>query len=366
MDKKINYSNQLQFLRFLAFMLIFIFHTGEYQFAWFPHENGAANAVEFFILLSGVVSGISSFDKDIKCTAKDIVSYIKKKIFKVYPLYFITTVFTIIYTTTIPSIIAYHDFTNFEGLKILLGQLAQLIKNLLLIQSWFPSNYFSYNGVGWFLSTIMFLYVISIPLRALATKIKKTKKPETIFAVVFVGAYLLTWLYCYLTRNTNMEYTQYVLPVSRVGEYICGMALGYLICYIKRKIADNRWVTVLFTTLEILALGFWIYNMYIPIQGWHYRITHWITMNIILILVFSIGQGVISSLFRLSILKRLGDISFECFLLHQIVIYLYKTLSGIEAVSTLGNLFSILFCLIFTIMVASIISPNRNRNLKKI
>lgn len=89
MRNTINYSNQLQFLRFLAFMLIFFFHTGDYQFAWFPQDNGASNAVEFFVLLSGVVSGISSFDKDINCTAKDIISYIKKKILKVYPLYFI-------------------------------------------------------------------------------------------------------------------------------------------------------------------------------------------------------------------------------------------------------------------------------------
>lgn len=352
MNKTINDSKQLQFLRFLAFLLIFIYHTGDYQFAWFPQENGAANAVEFFILLSGVVSGISSFDKDIKCSAKDIVSYMKKKIVKVYPLYFITTVFTITYTT-IPAMIAYHDFS---AIKVFLGQVLQLIKNLLLIQSWFPTNYFSYNGVGWFLSTIMFLYIINIPLRALATRIRKFQKPEMIFTFVFVGAYLLTWIYCYLTRNTNMEYTQYVLPASRVWEYMCGMALGYLICYIKRKIVCNNWVTVLFSVLEILALGLWIYNMYTPVQGWRFRITHWITMNIFLILVFSIGQGVVSSLFRLKIFRYLGDISFECFLLHQIVIYLYRTFSGVGAVSVLGNVFSISFCLIFIVMVASFIS----------
>ena len=208
----------------------------------------------------------------------------------------------------------------------------------------------------------MFLYVINIPLRAIATKIRKTKKAEMIFAIAFIGSYLLIWIYCYLTRNTNMEYTQYVFPVSRVGEYICGMALGYLICYIKRKIVDNSWITVLFTVLEMLAIGLWINNMYTPMQGWHYRITHWMTMNIILILVFSIGRGVISSLFRFSILRYLGDISFECFLLHQIVIHLYRTLSGLGAVSVLGNVFSMSFCLVFTIMVASVISDCKIKN----
>lgn len=242
-----NESSQLQFLRFLAFLLICIYHTGKYQFSWFPRDNGAANAVEFFILLSGVVSGISSYNKEINCTLKNVFAYTKKKVVKVYPLYFVTTVFTIAYTS-IPSDVAYHDF---EGIK---EQLCQLTKNLLLIQSWFPADYFSFNGVGWFLSTIMFLYVINIPLRAIATKIRNAENSEWIFILVSVVSYSGIWLYCYLTRNTNMEYTQYVLPVSRVGEYICGMALGYLLCSLKKKnIINNRSITVIFTVLETIV-----------------------------------------------------------------------------------------------------------------
>ena len=349
MSKVTNESNQLQFLRFLAFVLICIFHTGNYQFSWLPDRNGAANAVEFFILLSGVVSGISSYDKEIHCSINNVFAYIKKKIVKVYPLYFVTTIFTVTYSS-IPSMIAYHDF---DGTK---DQLCQLVKNLLLIQSWFPTNYFSYNAVGWFLSTIMFLYFINVPLRAIATKIRNSKNSEWVFVIIVAVSYLLIWLYCYLTRNTNMEYTQYVLPVSRVGEYICGMALGYLICSLKKKIIVNRWVTVFFTALEAIAIGLWIYGMYIPMASWHFRITHWLAANIFMITIFSVGKGAFSSLFRLSVLRYLGDISFECFLIHQIVIHLYRTMSGLDVISKLGNLFSMSFCLLLTIMVASLIS----------
>ncbi len=349
MNKIKNETDQLQFLRFLAFTLICIYHTADYQFDWLPSENGAANAVEFFILLSGVVSGISSYEKEIACTIKNIFGYIKKKIVKVYPLYFLTTIFTITYTS-IPSMIAYHDFAGTKS------QVIQLIKNLLLIQSWFPTNYFWYNGVGWFLSTIMFLYVINVPLRAIATKIRKSKNSEWIFVSVAVVSYLLIWLYCYLTRNTNINYTQYVLPVSRVGEYICGMSLGYLLCSLKKKIIVNRWTTVIYTVLEAIAIALWICVMYTPMVPWHSIITHWITTNIFLIMIFCVGKGAFSSLFRLNFLRYLGDISFECFLLHTIVIYLYRTLSGVDAVNNLGKLFSMLFCWIFTIMAASLIS----------
>ena len=50
-----NRADQLQFFRFCAFLLICAHHMGRCQLSWFPHGNGAANAVEFFIVLSGAV-----------------------------------------------------------------------------------------------------------------------------------------------------------------------------------------------------------------------------------------------------------------------------------------------------------------------
>ena len=75
-------ANQLQFLRFIAFLLICMVHTESYQPSWGPGGNGAINAVAFFIILSGAVSGYSSYNKDIECSFKGILLYMWKKIKK--------------------------------------------------------------------------------------------------------------------------------------------------------------------------------------------------------------------------------------------------------------------------------------------
>lgn len=355
LEQHVNRAEQLQFLRFCAFGLIFLWHANTYAFSFFPKGNGAANGVCFFILLGGFVSGYSSYNKDIHCSGKEVLRYMRKKLEKLYPLYFATTIFTISYSG-MPSLVAFHSFSNVGS------SLKQLLRNLLLIQSWFPSNYFSFNGVGWFLSTIMFLYLLNIPLRASATKIKKLKNANVYFSAIFFISFILIIIYCYLLRDTNLEYTEYVLPVSRIGEYICGMALGYLIFNINNKLECRTYIRILFSVLEIASLSLWIYEMYVPHEAWQFRIVHWLIPNCFLLIIFGFGKGIISSIFQKRLLKYLGDISFECFLLHQIVIHEYKINSELGAVSKLGNAFSILFCLCITILIASLIT---NRNIHK-
>lgn len=141
---------------------------------WFPHGNGAANAVSFFFILSGLVTGYSSFDKHISFSYSKTMEYVSKKLKKVYPLYFITTILAISYSD-LAICIANHAFSDMKMWLI------QLIKNLLLIQSWFQTGYFSYNGVGWFLSSIMFLYLLKVPITACASKIKENRNNILIF-----------------------------------------------------------------------------------------------------------------------------------------------------------------------------------------
>ena len=71
----------MQFIRFCAFVLICAWHADVYALAWFPRDKGAVNAVELFILLSGLASGYSSYSKDIYFTIKDTLLYVWKVLF---------------------------------------------------------------------------------------------------------------------------------------------------------------------------------------------------------------------------------------------------------------------------------------------
>lgn len=343
-----NRSEQLQFLRFIGFLLIFIWHMDPYIPFKFPGTNGAACAVEFFILLSGFVSGFSSYGQDIEFSVKNTVSYMIHKLKKTYPLYLAVTLFSVT-MTQLPAYIAKGAYSDMRYV------IKQLGKHLLLIQSWFPRGYFEFSRVGWFLSTIMFLYLLNIPFRAVAGKIKKSAHPDLGFGLVALGAIIVTVIYCYVLRGTNMEFTEYVLPVARTGEYICGMAAGYLVYDFRQKLTDRGISGIVYGVAEILILIIWIAAMYMPIKAWTYRIVHWMIPNLLLISVFALGLGFVSRLFKNRILVFLGDISFECFLLHRMVIDTYTFNTGLESTNVVGDCFAIVFCLMVTITTATVI-----------
>ena len=257
----------------------------------------------------------------------------------------------------IPFLIATGDIVALRG------ETMQLLKNLFLIQSWFSSGYFSYNGVGWFLSTIFFLYLITVPLLFSAGKIKRIHKNIGIFGCILGASVATTVVCCYLFRRFNLEFWEYVFPLAHIGEYVAGISLAYILRLVMDKISVSFWTAVVFSIAEIGALGVWVTVMYYGGSGWSGRIVHWFLPNLILIGIFTIGKGIVSELFRIPILKRLGDISFECFLIHQIVIQIYRMTSGIMEDSVEGRVFSLFFCFGVTILMATMISKRYHEQL---
>ncbi len=365
-----NRADQLQFLRFCAFLLVFNWHADWYAPRFFPGAYGAACAVEFFFLLSGFVSGYSSYGKDVSFSWKGMGTYLVKKLKKVYPLYFTVTMFTVA-MTELPRFIAEHKSAETWGV----GKI--LLRHLLLLQSWFPTDYFDFSGVGWFLSTIFFLYILNLPLRALATRIRSHQRSMVIFGVITCVSIAVTVLYCYALRDTYMEFTEYVLPVAHIGEYVGGMSLGYLICGVKGRIGNggtsvrendgsgkNARVMIMMSVLEVLSLAFWVWMMYTPISPWTARIVHWLAPNLVLVIVFGLGLGVVSSLFRCRGLVFLGGISFECFLIHKTVLEIYWKFTGIETTGIRGNTFSWMFGLVMTVLIAALVAGKPLQNKK--
>ena len=343
-------ADQLQFLRFIAFSLIFLWHTHAWFPKSFPAGEGAGLAVSFFIFLSGTVTAYSSYGREHPVTLKSSFDRVKLKMKKVYPLFFVTTMFMVC-ASEIPSLISNYDF------KDLIPQLLELVKDMLLIQSWFPKNYFTFNGVAWFLSTIMLCYFLENPLLALADKIKKDKKPCLMLFLAGVIASDIIIVYCYLLRNTNVEFTQYVFPPSRIGEFFIGICIGYTARICEEKDLIKIKSKVFFTVLEIASLALWFYSLYIiPEEIWKTRIVQAILPNVILLTVFILGKGYVSNLFATKPLLTLGDVSFECFLIHLLVINEYSSQSQSNTETYLGKAFAIFFCLFLTVLISLLVS----------
>ena len=159
-------EEQLQFLRFWAFFNVFVCHGEQWLFFKYPTSHCSTAAVSFFFMLSGLVTALVFYNKDVRLSWREEGKYLWRKVKKIYPLYLFTTLYLFLYTNT-ESLTALFDVQRFPG---------QLVRNLLLVQSWSAEGAFSYNGVGWFLSTLTFLSVFSLPVMFLLNKINRRPK----------------------------------------------------------------------------------------------------------------------------------------------------------------------------------------------
>lgn len=338
-------EDQLQFLRFLAFLNVFLAHAEKWLFFPYRTSHSASAAVSFFFMLSGLVTGYSLAGKEIHPGLGNVVTFLRKKLRKVYPLYFLTTLFAVMFSP-IPSLLMECDFVNIRP------QLSQLGKNLLLIQSWFPDNAHSFNTVGWFLSVLMFLYALSLPFAWLLNKLSSCKYWWILFPGLFAGIFCWIVFYCYVTQEYDMSFWHYQFPPARAGEYFLGMILGFAARPVKSQIPQGKFWRGIFTALEIGALLFWYYSLSRPGNYWRNNIVSWLIPNVIVLAVFLAGQGGCSRLFRRKALVYLGDISFACYLLHQLILIRFAVNLSDQPISVPGKVFVFLFSLLFSVLTA--------------
>lgn len=351
---------QLQSLRFGAFMLIYLWHSDQWVPGWFPHDLGAGLAVSFFFVLSGFVSTISMYNKEINCSVLSVFLFLVKKLKRFYPLYFWTTFWTISTSGFAINLIK----KEFWSSKYFTDQ---LWKNLLLIQSWFDKDYFMYNGVGWFLSTMFFLYILELPMKKCGDLIKEKKNSVKLFTFVMIVIYAIVMAYSYLVRNLSLTFWQYIFPPARLGEFILGICLGYIVkkCDLIQLKSMSLNSKIRFTLIEIIALIMWGGALYTPMLVWQKKSFHWIIPNLLLIFVFSIGKGYITDILKNPFLVWLGELSFPCFLIHPLVLEAFnKSVDGLSF-SKFGCLFSLCFCLTSTIGISSLLQGYSYQKSKK-
>lgn len=343
-------QKQLQFLRFFAFLNVFALHIGDWCFINYPTWNGALSAVTFFFMLSGMLTGYSAYGKKVNLNFNSIGRDMWKKIRKMYPLYFLTTMFIAI-CIGVPTELAHRSET-------LLNTLVQLAKNLLLVQSWFPEGYFSFNGVGWYLSTLVFLYSLNLPMTVILNRIGKKKRSNEAFTCLILVLVLLTVGYSYITYTDQAHFLQYIFPPARIGQYLIAMIVGYIIRSIKEKANYKLKKSLMFSIFEIVALLLWTVTLQLPSETWCSRLVFWILPNTFLIGIFLFGKGILSEIFSKKPLVLLGDISFECYLTHQIIIF---ALNGVNPYTNVDRLICIGCALGYTLVQALFINKQSRK-----
>lgn len=113
------------------------------------------------------------------------------------------------------------------GLAVVVGLGGALAPSLLLVQAWWPQQhvYFGFNAVSWSLSCEVFFYACFPLLFRRLARLTPVRRAQVVVAIVaallvYPGLFSLT----VAPRDpAGWEWTTYVLPLWRLGEFVVGI-----------------------------------------------------------------------------------------------------------------------------------------------
>lgn len=280
-------------LRVPAAVVVFAHHL----VAFVPSPDWAARlttsamtSLSFFFVLSGFVLAWSARPGD------TVAAYLRRRAARILPLYWVAFV--------IGGVLA---------LALGASTVVQLLPSVVLVQAWFPDAgvHFAGNSVGWSLSVEALFYVgfpfVLVALRRLGR--------AGLWAVLTVAVVLAASLPVWIAPQSydGLAYWfAYVFPITRVPEFVAGMACALLVR------SGLRVPIPLWLPLVVSAACMFMAN-WLPIS------LHTVGATIVpfVVLIAAAAEGDRSgrgSVFAHPVLVRAGDCSFAFYLVHLLVI----------------------------------------------
>ena len=320
MVKQSGRIQSLQALRAIAFLEIFLGHCGILFFT-------GAFGVSIFIVLSGFCMAINYLPKinNMKISAWENIKYAVSKVKKLYGLHLFMLFWAFL--------LARMPVSGGAGRRMLL--------DVLLLQSWSPdaADYFSYNGVAWYLSVYFFILIMAPCLMKLLSGMKSKKAVGAVMLtgyimMVAIGAFV-TWKTIPIGDNFAFWFT-YISPVYRLLEFFVGAALGWLYLHGDRKMPSSNFGM---TVLEILGVAMFVVVICIfhKMEGRYDGLCYtalFTPVSMLLVWLFACSKGLAVKFFSNKMFLWLGNLSSHTFLVHQVVIRWLVTLLNQEK---LGN-----------------------------
>lgn len=205
-------AQSLQALRGLAFAGIFLGHF--YYFGWTPVS------VSVFFVLSGFLLTLRTGGASAPTGLKENISSAWNRIRKLYPLHLVLMVICIPLTI--------YRAGYFDPMDILI----KVVCNVFLIQSLVPNADIaaSLNGVSWYLSTILILYIIFPYLYRAFKKIGSNAVYAcllVLWVVLQTAVLFVTYRYCRI--DSMIVYLTHCCPLYRIFDLLSGMMLGFMV-----------------------------------------------------------------------------------------------------------------------------------------
>lgn len=285
----------LDYLRGIVAFGIMTYHYLGWTFGKFSADTFMGRlgiyGVSIFYVLSGLTLYFVYYDK-MKPTKEDLISFFKKRIFRIFPLLWLVTFVAVILSRKIP---------NFYDLFLNLSGLFGFIK-------W--ETYFS-PGV-WSIGNELVFYVF-FPFFILFTK--SYKLLMIMLSTLILGLYLF---FAFNKLNTSIELSEqwsiYSNPLNQVFLFLGGFFIGLFLHNIK---IDNSVVIILFLLSIILFVFYPVFGDPINLVTGVNRLVFTTCCFIFCIsfykMTFTLPQFIHKPL------TLLGEASYSVYLLHPIV-----------------------------------------------
>ena len=297
--KKLTY---ISFLKFVAMALIVMWHVVACPK---PFDIGA-RMCEFLIVASGFLVGYNHYRNQLDSKRNGILKYTYKHLKEFYPLHIICMV-----------LIFFLNFTN-NIAKFNLTTIENLFANIFLVQAWaIDQNFvFSFNGISWFLSALIFCYFLS-PI--LLKGIKNLKRSIILFVIV---AAIRIWIELAVKMGGDNIFGIFfhANPAIKLLEFFLGMLIVPTFYLLKEKIdkiGNKIFFKIIWTIIELaMPFGMWFFMYYL--SGTFIR-AYFVLFFCICVFIASMNYGYLSDFFGLKIPARVLGYQMGAFLLHLVV-----------------------------------------------
>lgn len=311
-----NKINSLQSLRAFAFVVVLLSHCE------FPMILGQMG-VSIFFILSGFCFAINYIPKADTLPRRFVgcVRFGISRIKKLYLIHILMLFFKIFFLWGMP-----HTSQDYFSLFL----------NVCLLQCLvpYPSVYFSYNGVSWFLSTYMLVCMAAPLVLRLSSNIKSTRKLTFASIIILLSMVAFGMITPCIAAAINAPYTAYFtynFPLFRILDFSLGIFLGkyYLIFKTESKTLTPATSIIIGISAVVYCLACTFGYSFLP-EGIRHNLIY-IPGSILAITFCAFSNEKIQNFIAWPPLVWLGNISGHAFLIHyNVSVYFRYILNLLE------------------------------------
>jgi len=309
-------SLAFQGLRLLFIIDIVCGHAGH------PLLGGGGAECSFFFVLSGFLYR----DKKGGGKYKD---YYLRKIKTIYPVYWLC--FALFVLCFIAKGTVYKMYLGWD-----------IIPHIFLVQSWIPVTdawFFKYLGPSWFLSSLLFCYLVSPFL----FKFFNTFKNKKLLLGVTV---VLLMMILFVPENPYISWLTYASPIVRTLEYAIGMLLFMVI-------GQNEYKDESFKVEGLLIIFIYIGLLYNSILWYCYAPVHAFVIG----WIWKYRSKLLNNILGNKVVVHFAKYSMFIYLSHIIIIRAIKQSWWVDAIVSL--MFGAVLCIIYEHAIGKIIKSNK-------